>query len=375
MGLRISVLLLLLAAPALGRAALVSEAADDVDWKDSFERALAEAGRRRLPVVVYFWIDGSEHCGKLYTESLSSAQGALELAHFVCVSAEARSAGARDLIARFGVTTLPTLYYLDPDGSPEDAIEGYIPLPGFLAESRRIRAGEGTVSGRRRAAEAAPDDLDVRLRLALQLEHVGLQAECEQLLASIKSEDPGGRTVAGAQLALYDVLANVRGAASDSSDPRTYDLAPLYAHMPSVTPVAIRFEAWKWIADVEQVCGNRAEERRALTEVWATVPEGSRLGWGRFLLQRFFQMESELSDAERRLAAEVGPAILEGARRRIAQDPEALRLGTYHSALAMALAIEGRTEEALAEVEKAIALEPESPDHRRLRDLFGAAGG
>ena len=344
---------------------------NETEWQSSLPAALSKAEADGRPILVYFWLDGSSFCQQIYADTLTTEEGVKELSHFVCVSVEANQAQARELVQRFGVSTLPTLVILDSQGQAEDAIEGYIPLEGFLVESQRIRNGTKTVSDWRRQAEAAPEDLDVRLRLALQLEHVGLVDESNLLQTSIREDDPRGLTIAGAQLQLWDAFAAVRNAASDPSDSRTYELKTLYQHMARVKPKAVRLEGWRWIADVEMQRGDRVKERAALTKVWEFLPEGtSGLDTGFSMLGRFFQMEVELTKKERRLAMEIAKRMaLEAAR-----SPGSVKQPFVHHAHAMALAINGDRKRALQEAEKAVELDPDTPVHQRLRDLLRPPG-
>ena len=340
---------------------------ESVEWVTSLTAARERAKAEGLPILLYFWLDGSDFCRRMYGETLTAEEGTRELAHFVCASIQADRAEARELVQRFGVARLPTLVFANSEGHAEDAIEGFIPLEGFLAESRRVRRGEGTVSDWRGRAEAAPDDLDVRLRLALQLEHVGQLEECARLQASIKAHDPEGRSVAGAQLHLYDAFAAVRRASPDASDPSTYELAELYRHMLGVTPPEIRFEGWKWIADIEQQRGDRVKERAAWSAVWDSGFDSPlRLDAGFSLLQRFFQMEVELSSEERLLAWSVVEVMTEKA----GKGPGQVNPSFVHHAKALGLAINGRREEALREAKEAVELSPEVSIHQRLLSLL-----
>ena len=341
---------------------------DEIEWQHSISAAEKVAKKEHRPVLVYFWLEGSSFCQKMYGETLTTQAGAAELAHFVCLSVQADRAEGRQLVQRFGVSTLPTLVFLDEHGNAEDAIEGFIALEGFLAESQRIRRGEKTVSDWRRRAKEAPEDLDVRLRLALQLQHVGHADEGGRLLTSIKRDDPEGHTVAGAQLWLYDVFAEVRNAASDPSDSGTYNLEPLYKHMPQVKPLPVLYEGWTWIADVEKQRGDRTKERAALAEIWKAAEGEKRVNAGANLLQRYFQMEDELSSKERRLAKKVVDYI-EGEVQKIEGFS---KFDQLHHVRALGLAIEGKRAEALSEAKKAVEIAPDNPEHQKLRDLLQA---
>lgn len=355
------------AASILATAQAPLRAGDELEWRTSLAAAQKEAGEKERPMAVYFWLEGSDFCQRLYGETLTTEAGLAELAHYVCVSIRADQPEAGELLQRFGVSRLPTIVFLDSAGRAEDAIDGFIDLAGFVTESQRIRRGEKTVSDWRRKTEAAPDDLDLRLQLALQLEHVGQREECGRLQESIKQEDPEGRTAAGAQLHLYDAFARVRAASADASDPRTYQLATLYEHMPKVKPAIVCYEGWKWIADVEGQRGDRPKERAAWTNVWTYAPDGEqRLNSGFSVLQRFFLMEVELSPADRLLTTAIADHFAAAKQ----EYGDLLPLAFVHDARAIALALNGKREEALREAEKAVALDPDNLSHQQVRDAL-----
>lgn len=357
----------------LAQAAPAPEAArspaDPTEWLSSLDAARTAARGSGRPIALYFWLEDSSFCQRMYTETLTSERGADELAHFVCVSVPVDGDNAAQLVQRFGVSKLPTLVFTNADGETEDAIRGFIDVEGFVTELQRIRRGEMTVSAWRSQAAASPEDLDVRLQLALQLAHVGQTAESQRLQQSILEADPRGETVAGAQLALYDVFSVITGSAPDASDPSTYELRPLYEHMPRVTPAPVLYEGWKWIADVEMQRGDRPRERVALGHAFDNAEPGEQsVSLGFSLLQRFFAMQDELSDSERALATRVG-AHIEAETEKV---PDFDKHDQLHHVRALALAINRERELALAEIEKAQALAPDQVLHQRLRDLLRA---
>ena len=166
-------------------------------------------------------MDSSEYCVRVYGETITTDAAAAELSDYICFSANVTQEEGSQLIKRYNVTTLPTMLFVSPDGRVDDAILGFIPLSSFVSEMQRIEQGSETVSAMRALADASPEDLDLRLTLAQKLAFVGDKQGSEELLESIRRADPRGRTLAGAQLGLYDVRQKVIQSAADPSDPRT----------------------------------------------------------------------------------------------------------------------------------------------------------
>ena len=277
-----------LALALLGTTVLGSGLAAESEWhsgplEPALERARAES--RRL--LLYFWMDGSQHCARLWGETLSAERAGEALEELVCFGAKVTDPNGAELVQRFGVTTLPTMLFLTPAGEVDDVILGFIPLTDLLDELARIAADSGTVSDLRARSAAAPDDLDLRLLLAQKLGHVGLTDESEEVLESIRRADPEGLTVVGAQLAFYEARDGVIAGARDPDDPGTYDLRPLERHVARIVPPPVRFEGWNWLARTEEARGRGREARAAYRAAWEDVPENQRLVWGAEVVGRF----------------------------------------------------------------------------------------
>ncbi len=375
--------LLLLLAPALPPAATAvgqARSTAEIPWYGGpFDGALRRAGLRDGLVLVYFWMDESEFCKQLYQETLQSPETVAALAGFTCVSAKATDARGAELVARFGVKTLPTLLFLRPDGQAEDALLGYISAASFRQHLDRIRAGTDTVGDLQQRAEAAPDDLVLRYKLAQTLIHVGRIREGDELVASIRAEDPDGRTVIGAQLALYDMQAAIRSAAPDTSDPTTYELAPAYDHVRRIRPREVAFEGWNWIAALENAGGRRERARAAWMEAFPFVSELEITDWADEVVWALWDARQNLTKREQRFALDVAQravaralTLLEpGTATAPPPDEELVRyVARMHDALACAWYMNKKRDKAIATLQRSLELDPGVAEHLALLDHF-----
>ena len=263
---------------------------------------------------------------------------------------------------------------LGPDGKVEDALIGYITSAGFETEIQRIRAGQGTVGSLRQRLADAPDDLQRILDLAVKLQQVGATAEATSLLDDIRKRDPQGRTVVGAQLRLWDVQNAITAAASDPNDPATYDLTPMYEHLPTIEPEPIRFQGWDWLARTENQRGARDKASRAYEEAWKYIPEPQVGDWGFALVDLYWGMRDELKAGDRAFVLRVA----ERAAARVEQmvdKPPADRFGmddavfaAFHARtldmLARSQHMAGKRRAALETLGRALELDPENGEYR-----------
>lgn len=364
-------------------AALSSAESQSPTWHaGTLESALDLAKVEERGVLVYFWMAGSDHCTRLWNETLNTEAGTEQLSAFVCVSADVAAPAGRDLVGRFGITTLPTLLFVGADGAPDDAILGYIASPTFASELQRIRDGRGTVGALRADAARDPTDLDRRFRLAIKLRDIGDSGRSDELFDSIKAEDPHGRTVIGAQLLLWDVQNEIATQARDVSDPLTYDLEPLYDHVARIRPDAVRFEAWDWAARLERRRGNRAQALRAFRRAWDYLSDAARNDWGNEVFGFLWASRDDLAAADRRFGLEVARAAVAQAEAMPSLDPATNFVlsgedyTAYHAGtldlLARALWLNGKRTEAREALDRALAMEPDNNDWiARERELFG----
>ena len=385
-------LLALVFAPVLllAHPALAGPASDDgIEWVHSdLEAALTQARGGGKGVAIYFWMEGSAFCSRMYGETLTDPRAATALEGWTCVSADVGSEGA-PLFARYSVTTLPAVLFLTREGIADDAILGFIPIASFESEVARIEGGEGTVRALEAAVAAAPDDLALRLQLAVKLGDVGRADDGKAMIESIKRDDPDGETVVGARILLSEARDAVRDAAADPADPNTWDLEPLIRRVERTRPPEVRFEGWDLVARTRLTRGERSEAFDAWREAHRVVPDERLVelafqvgdaAWSarddlRNRDEKLFldlaealveELEAESEAAEAAAAAEgEGDAGSDAPPPPVEEEEPGATLADGLELLARAWAVNGKRRQALQAIERALELEPTSA---RLQD-------
>ncbi|RLE26902.1 MAG: hypothetical protein DRJ65_04440 [Acidobacteria bacterium] len=111
-------------------------------WFDSnLEAALVEAGDRGTLLMVDFKTDWCTWCKRLDRDTFSDPAVIAELGELVPLQLDAEKEGV-DAAEKYGVRSFPTIVFLDAAGHEVDRILGYLPPDAFLAEVKRIRAGD-----------------------------------------------------------------------------------------------------------------------------------------------------------------------------------------------------------------------------------------
>jgi len=341
------------AIPLLSAAFLLLPTADlsgppstSVEWVYSMADAKAQAASVNKPILVYCWSEGSDYCGKLYQETLNVDGAALSLGQFVCFSAKHGGDGVQEVFEHYGVQTLPTMLFLTPKGEAEDLIQGFIPVDDFAGEVERIGRGEGTVSGLQSqvdsAADGTGDDIEARYALAGKVQALGQGERHDELMASIKSVDPKGKTLIGARLRMQEIVRSIvsdgdgdgdgdgQDGGKDGQDGydeeneakklslmRKWDLAPLHSHAKLVPLAEARHETWNQIGNMEVNRRDMQAAFDAFHKAWKTCPEDKVVDWSNNIARWIVKNGKERTSKEKKFALELAETAMKTLKKRL----------------------------------------------------------
>jgi thiol:disulfide interchange protein len=101
-----------------------------IKWHNNLQEALAEAKRSGMPVMADFYADWCGWCKKLDKEVYVNPEVAVLAEKFV--SAKINADIDRENSAKYNITGLPTIVFLDPDGELVHTIVGYMDAADFV---------------------------------------------------------------------------------------------------------------------------------------------------------------------------------------------------------------------------------------------------
>jgi thiol:disulfide interchange protein DsbD len=89
-----------------------------LDWRTDLESALGEARHDARPAMISFHANWCSICDRLDRRTLRKPEVAAELERFVIVRVDASrlDATSQALLERFGVSGVPSLVFIDPEG-------------------------------------------------------------------------------------------------------------------------------------------------------------------------------------------------------------------------------------------------------------------
>ncbi len=160
--------------------------AGDLYYDGDFEKARAEAAARGTLVMVQFTTEWCSWCRRLEADTLASDEVRREIDGLVAIEQDAENEG-RELARRFDVVSYPTVVFTDADGREVDRIVGYRPPDDFVADIRRIRAGDTFVACLEELAEDPADADAVRRAVEGLLERADPESAIERVEAYHRS--------------------------------------------------------------------------------------------------------------------------------------------------------------------------------------------
>lgn len=346
-----------------------------IEWQSGeLTKSLARAELAGQPLLLYFWMDGSQHCQNLWGQTLTQPAAVTALQQFVCHSADVATPAGSKLVQRFGIETLPSLLVVTANGAVDDAMLGFVPLAAFLSEAQRITNGTGTVTALRAAVDAAPDDLDRRFALGQKLEFVGDEAAGDAMFQSIRAADPEGRTTPGAELLLFDIRNQILDRASDRNDPATWDLAPLYRRLRQTKQPTVLWKGWSFLSRIEGERGAPREQVAAYAAAWPHAPAVERDEWGSDVVENLWSRRDTVRAAGRKLAREIARTLAAHADAPAAdpagngrKPPTGEQRAFFLASAARGMALGGRRRAALDLVAKARELTPDDATLEQLQ--------
>ena len=361
----------------------------ELTWHDgALSNAVGKARTEDKMVLVYFWMDGSEYCKKLWDETLTSETGQKALGEFVLYSAKHGTPQGTNLVERFNVQTLPAVVFLSPDGSPEDMIGGFIEAEGFVEETARIRRGEGTVSHLRKESAAHTEKnqeaFEARFALADRLGVLGQGDEADTILASIREDDPKGKTKLGCEMHLQHVFNQVAEAGGGDEHIEDWDLSPVEKQLKQVSFDEVRFQGLTQLANVEASRSKVDAACKYFGQAWELCPEDQHSGWAGDVAAFIIRADGERSKKEAKFALSLAKASVEatealtceytdeGCECDICTHPESL-VAHRMETLARAYRLNGDDKKAMKIAKQCVELDPEG-EYETLVEELGKKG-
>jgi uncharacterized protein YyaL (SSP411 family) len=108
-----------------------------VYWRNTWESALAEAGKEKRPLVLELYLESCPHCQRLDRETHTDQEVATALnTRFISVRLEGRA--HLDIVKKFNVAGAPTTLVFSPEGNELHRFAGFFPPQEYLKELEKF---------------------------------------------------------------------------------------------------------------------------------------------------------------------------------------------------------------------------------------------
>lgn len=327
-------------------------------WQKSFDEALAAARDAKAgTVLLYFWRKDDGYCSSMFSGTFADAKVQAAAADHVCMGVE--DAGAtQPLFTKYGISKVPSVLFVDPDGKVVDVVVGYLPVQDFLGELQRIARGEQTIAALEQAFAAKPAELGLGLALLHKLRRSGEVVRAKAVLDALLASDPQQKSEAAAEAALLAVTDEVfvPGVA-----PADLDTKPLRLFAGKVKHKRVQFLAYDRLAAAEWRKDNLKEAVSAAEKAWKVIPPEFVLDWGQSVAGKVYAAHEALDKVNKTIAkraVEVSAKALAEVEKRHQQSPDKVWLANALYLHAAVLVVANQRKEAFAAMDRAIELNP-----------------
>lgn len=329
---------------------LASAAAAEVDlsahgFMADADLAVSRARENNSLVLVDFTTTWCSWCRRLEKDVFSTAEFQQGTSDWVKLALDAEKEGAGvDWAKRFHVSGYPTVILLNPDGSEIDRVSGYAPMPTFLQVFRDYADGKGTLATLQAEHERHPEDLELAYRVLEKLEGRKAEGWREQAQALI-GRDADNKAGFAARAAGMLALADYRQ--QKSPEPLEAFVSHYGSGEPGLEARNILVNHYRRAEDLE---GAKRHLAALLAEHGQNAQALNSYAWTCTELE--WNLESALEAA--RTADRLTPGDVQ-----------------VIDTVAEVLFKLGRSDEAIREIDRALAIDPESTYLKEQRSKFG----
>lgn len=350
---------------------LVNAAAQSVEWwqKDLDAALVAAKDKPGAMVLLYCWRENNDNCGAMFSGTLSDAALVPALRDFVCMGIKDDVAG-KPIQDRFGISQVPTILMLDPQGAVVDVVAGYLPVAEFTAEIKRIRAGTDTIAKMKAAVQAAPDDLTLQLNLMRKLRAAGDKKGSVAVIDEMVKKDPKGNTEAGAEAMLLKLTDQIF---RPEVVPADYDTKPLRDFLGKQKQKRILFLGYDRLAAGEYRRQGWKAAADAVKNAWKNVPPELVIEYGQLVAGKAYENWQALDKLDKTLlkgALDISKRALDEVEKKQKASPDKPFLANamyLHAAMQL---VNNLRKEAFATIDRAMVIDPSNENLKKARDRW-----
>lgn len=317
-------------------------------------------------VLLYCWRADHPGCQAMFDGTLQDKSVAPALAEFTLQGCKRDEPDAAAVQQKYGVSNLPTILFLTPEGTVVDVIPGYVEPKKFLAELERIRAGKETIAALKEAVGAKPGDLPLQLTLAKKLAACGDPEGAGKALDAIIAKDPKGASEVAAEAQFLKLRA---ATFKPEIAPKDVDLKPLKDFLIKQKNKRILYLGYERMAAAEFMRDNLKAACEAAERAWKNVPPDQLLDYGQQLASKAYTRYKDLDKVQLKLALDISEKTLKAAEAVAKERGDAFLANALYLHAAVQI-VNNLRKEAFAGMERALQLQPKDENLKAALDRW-----
>ena len=327
-------------------------------WDKDFDQALTAANDKPAKMVLLCcWRDKHDTCAAMFDGTMGDKKVSAKLADFLCMGVQNNEAG-RAVWQRYKVASVPTVYFIAPDGAIVDVLPGYVPIEQFLADIDRIRAGTDTIQALREHQKQKPEDIKQALKLVQKLRLASDIKGSHAVIDAMIKVDPKGKSEEVAEAMLWKISDETF---RDDVPPAEYDLKELRLFLKSQRNKRVLFLGYDQMASAHYRREELKDAAAAAMKAWKNIPEDQVIDWGQRMCGIAYRRWKDLDKANKRTLKDVlsiSKKTLAAVEARHKKQPDATFLGNAMYLHAAVLIVNKQRKKALTLMDEAIKIDP-----------------
>lgn len=324
-----------------------------VDWfEGTLEQALAKAKAEHKLVFVDVGAYWCPPCHELDEKVFTQPEFAEWLSpRMIALHIDAEKGEGPELVERYRVQAYPTMLVLEPSGIEKNRVVDFVEAKQLISKLDAIGKGGNVLSELEKAVADQPDDIEARYRLGHAYALAAKRDEAESVFLSVVAADPENKAGFTSKV-FYDRSLFFTLKLDQNPELAIAELEAMQAKYPDSPEVS---KAYRLIGRAYCQLGKTDEAVAALEAMIGTDPANVNLkaSYGWFAFRENCRPDAGLQ------------AVLAG----IEQDPDSAELRYLEAELRR---LQGEPEAALAAIQKASELEPDSAYYKRQVRRFEA---
>lgn len=359
-----------LAAATLALALQVALPAQAVTWwSKTLDEALAAAKDKPTQLVLLYCWEDSDTCSAMFSGTMSDAKVGPKLADFICMGVKNDDAG-KATWARYKVTSVPLILFLNPAGEVVDVLPGYVTIEQFILDLQRVRDGKQTLPDLRETLKKKPDDLKSAQMLVQKLRALQDIKGSHEVIDEMVKVDPKAKTEAVAEGVLWKLTDETF---ADGVAPQDYDLAPLRKFLKSQRHKRIKFLGHDQMATAHWQREDLKSACASAMQAWKNIPEDQIIDWGQRMCGIAYRRWKDLdknNKAHLKNALKISKKTLDAVKKRHKKQPDKTFLGNAMFLHAAILIVNKKRKDALELMDDAIKTDPDNKNLKTWKDRW-----